>query len=375
MKLLLINSVCGIGSTGKICVDIAEKYENDGYEVKIAYGRDGFVPENYKRFAVRIGTDFDVKAHAIRTRLMDDHGFGSVKATKQFLQWADEFDPNEVWLHNLHGYYINIELLFQWIKSRPTMKVKWTLHDCWSFTGHCTHFAAVRCDKWKIGCSKCLQNKEYPASLFRDRSKANYLKKKELFCGVEDMTIITPSNWLANLVKRSFLKDYPVEVRYNTVDFSVFKPTPSNFRKKFNLDKKIIVLGVANVWSSRKGLGHFLQLAQLLDDKYVIVLVGLTQQQIDNLPSGILGISRTHNLHELAQIYTAADVYVNPSLEETFGMTTVEAIACGTPAIVFRNTACEEIVNRYGGIAVEANTQAILEDIYQLEARGFDENE
>lgn len=145
MKVLFINSVCGIGSTGRICTDLAQQLEAEGNEVKIAYGRKGTVPEQFQKYAVRIGTDFDCKMHAIQTRLFDTHGFGSKRATKEFLKWAEEYKPDLLWLHNLHGYYINVEMLFDWIKKHPEMQVKWTLHDCWAFTGHCSHFTMVKC--------------------------------------------------------------------------------------------------------------------------------------------------------------------------------------------------------------------------------------
>ena len=366
MKVLLINSVCGVGSTGKICGGIAQKLEAEGHEVKIAYGRDGTVPEKFQRYAVRIGTDLDVKIHGIRSRLLDDHCFASRRATKAFLQWAQEFDPELLWLHNIHGYYLNMELLFGWIKSRPGMQVKWTFHDCWPFTGHCAYFTMAGCDKWKTGCGSCPQKKGYPTSMLLDRSGANFQRKKELFTGVKDMTIITPSQWLADLVKESFLGEYPVEVHYNTIDTTVFKPTEGDFRQKYGLEDKKIVLGVANIWDARKGLEYFVALRKMLSEDVAIVLVGLSQKQIETLPDGMIGITRTQNQVELAQIYTAADVFVNPSREETFGLTTVEAVACGTPAIVFKNTACEEVVNQFGGVAVDPNVDAIYSELIKL---------
>lgn len=363
MKVLLINSVCGIGSTGKICAAIAEEYEKNGHSAKIAYGRDPFVPDQFKKYAVRIGSDLDVKLHALRTRLLDDHGFGSKAATKRFLKWAEEFDPDILWLHNLHGYYIHIGLLFDWIKSRPQMEVKWTLHDCWAFTGHCSHFSFVRCDKWKEGCRNCSQKKEYPTSAVIDRSRKNFLDKKRLFTGVKNMTILTPSQWLADLVKKSFLKEYPTKVQYNPIDRSVFKPTPSDFREKYGLTDKKIILGVSGVWTDRKGLYDFYELAEKLGSDYKIVLVGLTDPQIAALPPAILGLPRTNSGEELAAIYSAADLFVNPSREETFGMTTLEALCCGTPAIVYKNTACVELVSKYGGTAVDFGVDFLYAEI------------
>ncbi len=365
MRVLIVNSVCGIGSTGRICTDIADKLSKEGNEVKIAYGRDS-VPEKYEKYAVRIGSSLDKRLHGVYTRLFDGHGFASKKATEKFLKWADEYDPELVWLHNLHGYYINVELLFKWIKSRPYMKVKWTLHDCWAFTGHCTHFSMLKCGKWKDGCRKCIQKSCYPKSCLIDASEKNYRRKKAAFTGVRDMTLITPSNWMSGHVKQSFLNEYSVEVCYNEIDKSVFKPTEGNFKERYCIKDKKIVLGVSSIWNTRKGFDDFLKLARLLDDRYIIVLVGLDRKQMKTLPDNVIGIERTNNTHELAEIYTAADVFVNPSKEETFGMTTVEALACGTCAVVYKDTACEEVVSMYGGFAVEQDVSMLKKKIVEV---------
>lgn len=346
MKVLLINSVCGIGSTGKICAAIAERFAQEGHEVKIAYGRDGTVPEKYQHFAVRIGSELGVRIHAVRTRLLDDHGFASEIATRKFLNWAEEYKPDLLWLHNLHGYYLNVEMLFDWIKGHPDMQVKWTLHDCWSFTGHCAHFVVAKCEAWKRGCVNCPEKCYYPASIGLDNSKNNFLRKKKAFTGVPNMTLIVPSQWLAGLVKESFLQEYPVEVHYNTIDTNIFKPTQSTFREKYGLEGKTVILGVASVWTERKGLADFLKLRQLLDDRYAIVLVGLNQQQIGELPDNVIGISRTHNAAELAEIYTAADVLFNPTYEDTYPTVNLEAEACGTRVITYNTGGCAETIKR-----------------------------
>lgn len=343
MKVLLINSVCGIRSTGRICTEIAAELEAQGHEVKIAYGREQ-VPEKVKKYAVRIGTDWDVRAHGVLSRVFDAHGLGSKRATSVFLKWAEDYHPDLLWLHNIHGYYINYEMLFAWIKKHPEMKVRWTLHDCWAFTGHCAYFTIAKCDQWKDHCTACVQKKRYPASLLLDRCRRNYDRKKVAFTGVEHLTLITPSQWLADLVKQSFLKEYPVEIRYNKIDTSVFKPTPSDFRKQYGLEGKKIVLGVASVWDERKGLDDFIELAKLLDDSYTIVLVGLSEKQLRNLPNGIIGIRRTNSTKELAAIYTAADVFVNPTYEDNYPTTNLEAQACGTPVITYRTGGSPESV-------------------------------
>lgn len=361
MKVLFINSVCGIGSTGRICTDLANEFEARGDEVKIAYGRAGFVPEPFRRFAVRIGTDKDVKLHALKTRLTDRHGLGSKCATKRFLKWAEEYNPDLLWLHNLHGYYLNYELLFAWIKKHPEMQVKWTLHDCWAFTGHCAHFSTVNCLQWQTKCLRCPQKARYPASL-HDGCRENFNRKKAAFSGVKSMTLIVPSNWLANLVKQSFLKDYPVEVRYNTINTNIFKPTESDFRKRHDLQNKKIILGVASEWSERKGLNDFLKLASLLDNSYAIVLVGLNKKQIRQLPANVLGIERTANAKELAGIYTAADIFLNLTYEDNYPTVNLESQACGTPCITYRTGGSVESVPKEN-VVEQGNIEQVLETI------------
>lgn len=370
MKVLMINVVCGIRSTGRICTDIAARLEAQGHEVKIAYGREE-VPEKFQKYAVKIGTDLDVKVHGVKARLFDACGFGSRSTTRKFIQWAEAYNPDLLWLHNIHGYYINVEFLFEWIKSRPNMEVKWTLHDCWAFTGHCTYFTMAKCDKWKTGCDKCPQKKAYPASLLLERSKTNYRRKKTAFTGVDSLSLITPSRWLADLTRESYLKEYPVEVIYNKIDTSVFKPTPSDFKKRYGIEDKIVILGVASVWEKRKGLDDFFRLAEMLDDRYVIVLVGLTERQINELPNKVKGIKRTNNVNELVAIYSSVDVFVNPSQEETFGMTTLEAISCGADAIVYEGTACEEVVHNNQGIVVPVGVKNIYKAITCLQNSGW----
>lgn len=344
MKVLIVNSVCGIGSTGRICIDIAQKLEAEGNEVKIAYGRVGSVPENFKKYAVRIGTEFDCRMHALQTRLFDTHGFGSKRATRKFLDWAEEYKPDLLWLHNIHGYYINVEMLFGWIKQHPEMQVKWTLHDCWAFTGHCTHFTVAKCNQWKTECLNCSQLCRYPACIGLSSVGKNFERKRRAFTGVKNLTLITPSKWLADLTRQSFLKKYPVEVHYNTIDTSIFKPTPSNFKEKYGLQGKLMILGVANVWEERKGFYDFIKLSKMLDDQYVIVLVGLNENQIKKLPQNIIGITRTNNPRELAEIYTEADFFFNPTYEDNYPTVNLEAQACGTPVITYDTGGCRETV-------------------------------
>ena len=343
MKILMINSVCGIRSTGRICTDLASEYEQQGHKVKIAYGRE-IVPEQYRKYAVKIGTICEVRVNALKARLLDNEGFNAKNATRKFLEWADEYNPDLLWLHNLHGYYINLELLFNWIKSRPGMEVKWLLHDCWAFTGHCSHFTIVKCEQWKTHCSYCIQKYTYPSSWIRDNCKKNFGWKKNLFCAVKNMTFVSPAKWLSVLVKQSFLKEYPVVVQHNTINMNVFKPTPSDFRKCHNLEDKKIILGVASQWNKGKGLNDFVELSKILDDFYAVVLVGLTKKQIKNLPDSIIGIQRTNSEKELAEVYTAADLFLNLTYQDNYPTVNLEAQACGTPCITYRTGGSVESV-------------------------------
>ncbi len=360
MKILQINSVCGIRSTGRICTDIADILKANGYECMIAYGRES-VPENYKDIAVRIGTELGVKIDGIKTRIFDNAGFNSKAATKKFIKWVKEYDPDVIHLHNIHGYYINVEILFDYFK-KANKPVIWTLHDCWSMTGHCAHFDYIGCDKWENGgCFCCPQKKEYPKSLFLDRSRYNFERKKNSFTGIKNLTFVTPSEWLSGIVKRSYLKDYPVKVINNGIDLDVFKPTESDFKEKYGLDDKKIVLGVASAWGEKKGLYDFIKLSELLDDEYKVVLVGLTEEQKAELPEKILGITRTNNATELAEIYSAADVFVNPTYEDNYPTTNLEAQACGTLIITYKTGGSpESLQGGYGAVVEKGDIDSVI---------------
>lgn len=342
-RVLIVNTVCGVGSTGRMALAQADRYRSQGYEVKIAYGR-GTATERGRTIAYRIGSKADVLCNALSARLWDAEGFCAVRQTKKFLRWAQEYDPQVLLLHNLHGYYLNLPLLFAWIKSRPHMLVRWTLHDCWAFTGHCAHFADIGCEAWRDGCSHCPQKGQYPKSVLFDRSRQNFTRKKRALCGVKNMTLVAPSQWLADLASESFLREYPIEVVRNTVDTAVFCPTPSDFRERFALREKKLVLGVAAVWSRKKGLDDFLRLSAILDERFAVVLVGLTPRQKRNMPKNIIGLEKTTDARALAQIYTAADVFVNFTYEDTYPTVNLEAIACGTPCFSYDSGGSAETV-------------------------------
>lgn len=357
MKILQINSVCGVGSTGRIATDLYKVIEEAGHECVIAYGR-GTAPEGVK--TIKIGTNFDNYMHVAKTRIFDKHGFGSTKATKEFIKKVEEYDPDIIHLHNIHGYYVNIEILFNYLK-RANKKVIWTLHDCWTFTGHCAYFDYVGCSKWKNECNKCPQKREYPNSLLIDNSEWNFNKKKDIFSGIKYLTIVTPSKWLAKLVKESYLSEYKIQVINNGIDLEIFKPTESDFRRKYGLEDKFIILGVANVWDRRKGLKYLIEISERLDDRYKVVVVGINENRKEKLPKNIIAIPKTNNVKELVKIYSAADIFVNPTLEDNFPTTNLEAISCGTMVITFNTGGSVESVNNECGFIVrENNAESII---------------
>ena len=362
MKVLMINVVCGIGSTGRICTDLATELEKQGHEIKIAYGREK-VPKQFQKYAVRVGTDLDVYMHALKSRLFDSAGFESKRVTKKFVNWIREYDPDVIHLHNLHGYYINVEILFQYLKECGK-KIIWTLHDCWAFTGHCTYFDYIDCDKWKKSCARCPQKKEYPTSCLKDNSYYNFRRKKDVFQNIPNMTLVTPSNWLKTLISQSFLRKYPVNVIHNGIDTSVFKPVDysiqERLRQEFGILNKTIILGVASVWNRRKGLDIFVALSKLLPENYQIVLIGVDKKQAKKLPDNIITIARTNNTEELAAWYSTADIFVNPTLEDNYPTVNLEAIACGTPVITFDTGGSPESAVLYGKIVERGNIRMLL---------------
>lgn len=361
MKVLQINSVCGRGSTGRIASDLADVLNAQGHTCKIAYGRDT-TPESCREIAVRIGNDWDVCLHGAATRLFDAHGFGSRRATARFLDWVKEYDPDLIHLHNIHGYYLNIELLFDYLK-RAGKPVVWTLHDCWSYTGHCAYYTAADCGRWETAdCSgRCPQLGQYPKCIGRGNSAGNFRRKRAAFIGVPNLTLVTPSRWLAEEVRRSFMREYPVEVIPNGIDLEQFKPTPGDFRKRHGLEGKRVLLGVSNIWGPRKGLPDFLELAERLGPEDRIVLVGLSSRQLKGLPANVLGLERTGSVRELAELYTMADVFVNLTHEDNFPTVNLEALACGALVVTHQIGGAAEMIDSTCGIAVKPGVQNVLD--------------
>ncbi len=362
-KLLQICIEVNSGSVGRIAEQIGETAIERNWESYIAYARKG---NPSKSEVLKIGNKFDLYFHAIETRLFDNHSFGSVAATSALVEKIREIQPDIIHLHHLHGYYINIRILFRYL-SESKIPVVWTFHDCWSFTGHCAYFDFVGCNKWKTECHHCEQKLEYPRSLFIDHSRRNFLKKKDIFNSVSDLTIVSVSRWLNDKVKESFFQNAQLKMIYNGVDIESFYPKSSrvDIDGRFGVEGKFLLLGVATTWEKRKRLDDFIELGKSLDKNYVILLVGLNERQIKSLPKGMIGLSRTNSQDELCSYYSAADLFLNLSVEETFGLTTAEAFACGTPSVVYNATACPELVNDETGFVVEK--QNIIELINTIE--------
>ncbi|MEG1523596.1 MAG: glycosyltransferase [Clostridia bacterium] len=380
MKICILNSVC-YGSTGKIACNTARVLNAAGHEAIIFYGR-GIGPSDVP--CQRIECSFEIAAHVAKARLFDRSGFGSVLATIRLIMRLNKLDPDIIHLHNIHGYWIHIGMLFRYLK-RAGKPVVWTLHDCWPFTGHCPYFDFVACERWKTGCGHCPQKNEYPERWLLDNSARNYIDKRRLFTHVPDLTIVTPSIWLSQLVKQSFLSEYAVSVLPNGIDLSVFCPTERGMRGCYGLTDGRLILGVANIWEPRKGLHTFFKLREMLPKEHQIVLVGLSEEQCAAVPDGILGLPRTGSTEELAAWYTAADVLVDSTLEENFPTTHLEALACGTPVATYQTGGSAEMLTQFCGISVptgdvEALAHAIdtacalsSEDCL-LRAREYDQN-
>ncbi len=348
MKILQINSVCGRGSTGRLVAQTAQLVRENGGESFVAYGYGNSPEPN----SYCINSNLGKKLSIMQTRFLGKHGFYNKKATKKLVRWIQSVNPDIIHLHNLHGHYINVKILFDYLK-KANKPVVWSLYDCWSFTGHCAHFDFCGCDKWKTACSNCEQKKKYPQSMIFDRSRAGYTAKKSAFTGVDNMTIVVPSKWLGSKLKESFLCDYKTELIPSGIDLSAFTPTQSDLREKYNLTDKKIVLAVASQWVINKGIEYANRLAEILPSDYQLVLIGSKVEEYPNYSEKILHINKTENITELAKWYTTADVLIITTLQETQGLTSVEALSCGTPVVTFNSGGTPEALDDTCGIVVE----------------------
>lgn len=357
------------GSTGRIAEEIGILAIQRGWKSYIAFGR---FPRPSKSNLIPISSKWGVYLHVLETRLFDRHGLGSKVATKKLIKQIIEIKPDIIHLHHLHGYYINIEILFDFL-ANADIPVVWTFHDCWSFTGHCAYFDFVDCNKWQLECNSCPQKNEYPASWMIDRSKKNFYQKKALFTSVKDMVIVPVSKWLSELVDKSFLSNIPRKVIYNGIDINLFSINRNNIavREKYNVGNRFLILGVASPWSRRKGLEDFIKLSKLLAHDMVIILVGLDKKQIKNLPSNVIGLSRTENQNELKDLYSTADVFVNPTWEDNFPTTNLESLACGTPVITYKTGGSVEAISSDTGFVInKGDINSIVNSINIVKRNG-----
>lgn len=360
--LLQINLSANVGSTGRIAEEIGKFVILNGWRSVIAYGRFASKSESE---LIKVGNDWAIKEHLIETRLFDHHGLASRRATRHFVEQIKALKPDIIHLHNIHGYYLNYRILFDYL-NKTNIPIVWTLHDCWAFTGHCGHFIMANCERWKIGCGHCpITHTEYPKA-FIDRSARNYKLKSEIFGANQNLHIVTVSEWLAGLVRQSFLKDKDIRVINNGIDLNVFKPSP------IKRDGRYRVLGVSNLWSEVKGLPDIVRLRELLDKvKYEIVVVGVSKEQIANLPEGIVAIERTASASELATYYSSANVFVNTTYADTFPTVNLEALACGTPVVTYKTGGSPESVDAETGAVVEqGDINAMAEAIKEICSQG-----
>ena len=365
MTIVQINETCTRGSTGNICRSVSRLLTDRGVENYILHVQKKC---DFPHGIVYAGRPY-VKRQALRSRVLGLYGFNSRRATERLIRELKRIQPTVVHLHNLHGHNCHLGLLLSYLREKR-IKLLWTFHDCWAFTGYCPHFDMVGCDRWRTECCNCPQAREF--SWFFDRSRKLYRLKKEMTQGL-DLTVIAPSRWVAELASQSFLGGYPIRVIHNGIDTDVFKPTEGKLRETLGIGDKKMILGVAFDWGRRKGLDVFLELARRLDDSYRIVLVG-TDRRVDRvIPENVISVHRTADQAELARLYTAADVYVNPTREEVLGLVNLEALACGTPVITFNTGGSPECVDETCGLVVPRDDVSAMEDAirYVTEERPF----
>lgn len=356
LRLLQVNVTANWGSTGRIAEEIGQLVIKEGGESIIAYGR--WHSESDSKI-VRIGNNLDMLIHGIETRFLDNHGMSSRWATRKFIKQIQAFNPSIIHLHNIHGYYLNYSILFEYLQSSG-VPIVWTMHDCWPITGHCAHFMGIGCEKWQQECHGCSLKGQYPASVLIDASRRNFRTKKKSFLELKNLNIVTVSKAIENYVKQSFLSEYKVQTIYNGVNVDVYRPIKDKSNR--------IILGVASVWPKSKGLEDFIRLRCLLPDNYEIILVGLSDKQIKSLPNGIKGISRTDNRTQLVELYSKASVLVNPTVEDSFPTVNLEALACGTPVVTYRTGGSPEAIDERTGVVVEPrDINGLLNGIYRAE--------
>lgn len=361
-KLVQINATCNWGSTGRIAEQIGILALDNGWDCYIVHGARYVHDSRLK--TIPVGTRREDTLHAIKSKLLGGHGLGSINATKHLVETLRSIKPDIVHLHNIHGYYVNYQILFDYL-SRTDIPVVWTLHDCWTMTGHCTHFDKIGCERWRTGCYNCPQKKAQYGTLLLNNSKRNWILKKESFTSLHNLTIVPVSNWLGDIVKKSYLKDFRIKVINNGIDLKIFHPIKTNLREKLDIHAdKTILLGVATDWDEEKGINEFIRLS--INPQYQVVLIGLTAKQVKSMPKNIIALQHTSNQQELVEYYNIADMLVNPTYNDTFPTVNVEALACGTPVVTYRTGGSPEILSDETGLVVERGDYEALVHAIEL---------
>ncbi|TCT30367.1 glycosyltransferase involved in cell wall biosynthesis [Providencia alcalifaciens] len=352
MKVLLIDVNCKKGSTGKIVYELYSELKEQGHEAAICYGRGDKISE---KNIYKTSSDIETIIHAGMSRLTGYTGYFSPFSTKRIINIIDSFNPDVIHLHELHGYYVNIYPLLEYIKKKK-IKTIWTFHCEFMYTGKCGH--SFECEKWKTGCHHCPQLNNYPRSLYFDRTEFMYNQKKDSFSNYHNLTIVTPSSWLAERTKISFLHEKKIKIIHNGINNKdIFKPIyNSSLYNKYNLYGKKIILSIApNIMSYTKGGEKILDIARKYHDQNVIFLLIGNDDEIKNLPKNVIAIGKIKDQNLLAEFYSIADLFLICSKRENFPTTCLEALSCGTPIIGFNNGGTAETAPGNLGFFVEDN--------------------
>lgn len=356
MRIYIINCNYGHGGPGGIVKDLYNGFIRKGEECRVAYSR------NFREFdgvnSYKIGNKFNIMVHAFFSRIFDCQGRLSYIPTLKMIRDIKRYDPDIINLHNLNGYFLNYKLFFRFLNFFNG-KIVWTAHDCSLFTGHCINFERISCNKWQMECNKCSLKKDYPKSLFFDNSTGNYRLKKKWLSNIKNMEIVSPSNWLKRHIENSFLKNIHVQVINNGIDLSAFEA-----KKRENSDK-IKLLAVAGVWNEMKGIDVLVELASMLPEEFELTLVGDIPKNME-IPPSVCYVRRTNSVEKLAELYSAADIFINPTLGDNYPTVNIEALACGTPIVTFDTGGSKEIVGECGHVVCKKNAESLLEGIHGL---------
>lgn len=367
MTIIQINFSTNIGSTGKIAEQIGELIIRQGWKSYIVSGRH-YGTSSSK--SIIINNRISILWHVFISHFCDMDGLGSYFATRKLVKKLKKIDPDIIHLHVIHESYINYPVLFQYL-AKANIPVVWTFHDCWAFTGHCPHFEFIGCEKWKTHCCSCEAPVNRRKLEFFHRSTTNFSKKKKYFCSIDNMTIVPVSYWLADIISKSFLKEYKTCVIHNGIDTDLFKPKASNLRERHAIaTDKFVIIGVANGWGKRKGYDDFISVAKQRPD-WQFVMIGLPEYCFASLPSNVLGIQYTRNQEELSEYYNTSDVFLNTTYEDTYPTVNLEALSCGTPVVTYKTGGSPESVTPETGIVVEkGNQRELITALEEIRLRG-----